>query len=72
MLSNLPRSASLSMLTPAVLHAADGQQVIDRIEQLQAIADTAAHADLIARCLKHLSLFRLSRQVAALDHVLGR
>ena len=27
---------------------------------------------LIARCLEHLSLFRLSRQVAALDHVLGR
>jgi len=64
--------AGAATLTPAALHAADGQQVIDRIQHLQAIAGTAAHASLIAQCLEHLSLFRLSRQVAALDHVLER
>lgn len=64
--------AGAATFTPTVLHAADGQQVIDRIERLQAIAGTAAHTSLIAQCLEHLSLFRLSRQVAALDHVLGR
>ncbi len=64
--------AGADTFTPPVLHAADGKQVIDRIEHLQAITGTGRHADLIARCLEHLSLFRLSRQVAALDHVLSR
>ena len=64
--------AEAATFTPPILHAADGLQVIDRIEHLQAIAATAAHTSLIAQCLEHLSLFRLSRQVAALDHVLGR
>jgi hypothetical protein len=47
--------AGADTFTPPVLHAADGQQVIDRIEHLQAIAATAAHTSLIARCLEHLS-----------------
>jgi len=64
--------ADAGTFTPAALHAADGQQVIHRIEHLQAIASTAEHAALIAQCLEHLSLFRLSRQMATLDHVLGR
>jgi hypothetical protein len=64
--------AGAATFTPPALHATDGQQVIDRIEHFRAIAGKAGHADLIARCLEHLSLFRLSRQVAALDHVLGR
>lgn len=64
--------AGAATFTPPILHAADGQQVIDRIQHLRAIAGTAAHASMIARCLEHLSLFRLSRQVAALDHVLSR
>jgi hypothetical protein len=64
--------AGAATFTPPILHAADGQQVIDRIQHLRAIAGTAAHASMIARCLEHLSLFRLSRQVAVLDHVLGR
>ena len=37
--------AGAATFTPPALHAADGQQVIDRIEHLQAIAGTAAHAE---------------------------
>ena len=57
---------------PAALHAADGQQVIDRIEHAPGHRRHGCARQLIARCLERLSLFRLSRQVAALDHVLGR
>ena len=64
--------AGAATFTPPILHAADGLQVIDLIEHLQAIAATAAHAALIAQCLEHLSPFRLSRQMATFDPVLGR
>jgi hypothetical protein len=48
------------------------QQVIDRIEHAQTIAGTSAHAELIAACLERLSVFRLSRRIAALDRILAR
>jgi hypothetical protein len=58
--------------TPSALHAMDGQQVIDRVEHAQTIAGTSAHAELIAACLERLSVFRLSRQMAAVDRILAR
>jgi hypothetical protein len=64
--------ACAATFTPPDLHAADGQQVIDRIEHAQAIAGTAEYAELIAACLARLSIFRLSHQVAALDRILGK
>jgi hypothetical protein len=64
--------AHAATFTPPALHAADGQQVIDRIEHAQTIAGTPAHAELIDACLRRLSVFRLSRQIAALDHILAR
>ncbi|GGY07368.1 hypothetical protein GCM10010358_70650 [Streptomyces minutiscleroticus] len=47
-----------------------GQEVIERLSYLRQIAGTQQHADLIAACLDRLDLFRLSRQVAALEAVL--
>jgi hypothetical protein len=64
--------ADAGAFTPPALHAADGQQVIDRIEHALAIAGTPRHAELLAACLDSLDIFRLSRQIAALDHVLER
>lgn len=58
--------------TPPALHATSGRQVIDRIEHIVGIAGTAAHARLLAACLDHLDIFRLSRQTAALDYILER
>lgn len=63
--------ACASAFAPPGLHARDGQQVIDLVEQATAIAGTARHAGLIAACLDRLSIFRLSRQVTALDRILG-
>ena len=64
--------ACAGAFTPPALHAADGQQVIDRIENAQAIAGTPRHAQLLAACLDRLGIFRLSRQIAALDRLLER
>lgn len=64
--------ACAATFTPPALHAAGGQQVIDLIGHAQAIAGTAAHAELIGACLDRLSTFRLSRQITALDRVLGK
>jgi len=58
--------------TPPALHAAGGQQVTDRIEHALAIAGTPGHARLLAACLDRLGIFRLSRQITALDRVLER
>jgi len=58
--------------TPASLHAASGRQVIQRVTEIQAIAGTARHAELIRDCLQHLGIFRLSRQLAALDQIIRR
>ena len=68
-----PATISLaSMFTPASLHAASGRQVIQRVTELQAIAGTGQHAELIRACLQHLGIFRLSRQLAVLDQIIRR
>jgi len=56
--------------TPVALHAADGDQVIRLISRLLDLAGTEDHARLIAGCMRHLDLFRLSRQVAAVNRIL--
>jgi hypothetical protein len=58
--------------TPPVLHAATGDQVAGIISGLQRIAGTSGHADLIARCIAMLGVFRLSRQIATIDRILRR
>ena len=64
--------ARASTFTPPDLHAADGKQVIQRIQEAQSIAGTGRHAELIAACLDRLSVFRLSHQVTALDLILRK
>jgi hypothetical protein len=58
--------------TPSALHAATGDEVADRISELQGIAGTARHTALIAECIQMLGIFRLSRQLAAIDRILER
>jgi hypothetical protein len=58
--------------TPPVLHAATGDEVAGIISGLQRIAGTSGHADLIARCIAMLGVFRLSRQIATIDRILRR
>jgi hypothetical protein len=62
--------ACAAAFTPLALHAADGEQVIDRIAHAQVIAGTDEHAELIGACLDRVSVFRLSRQITTLDHIL--
>lgn len=50
--------------TPPVLHARDGDEVIECLEWLAAVAGTGEHAELIASCLPFLDRSRTSRQVA--------
>jgi hypothetical protein len=68
-------------LAPASLHRADefvpdllivrdAADVVDRLAWLRSIAGSDQHAALIADCLLHLDIFRLSAQVAHLDAVL--
>jgi hypothetical protein len=64
--------ACAGRFTPPVLHAADGQQVIDRLRHAQAAAGTAWHSETLAACLERLGTFRLSRQIATLNRVLER
>lgn len=61
-----------SSFTPPALHASTGDEVADRIRELQGIAGTTLHAALIAKCIALLGSFRLSRQLAAIDHILRR
>jgi hypothetical protein len=58
--------------TPPVLHASTGDEVADIISGLQRITGTSGHADLIARCIAMLGIFRLSRQVATIDRIIRR
>lgn len=58
--------------TPPALHAATGTEVADRIIELRDIAGTTRHAALIADCLGLLGIFRFSRQVTTVNHVLRR
>jgi hypothetical protein len=61
-----------SVFTPTALHAASGQHVAGLITDLQAVAGTPCHADLIAACIARLGIFRLSRQLATIESVLRR
>jgi len=62
--------AGARQLTPPTLHATDGRQVIALVQQLRGLAGTAAHADLLAACLRRLDQFRLSRQLTTLRRLL--
>ncbi|MFC8291125.1 hypothetical protein ACFUJ0_00765 [Streptomyces sp. NPDC057242] len=55
---------------PKELIVRSSSDVIERLTRLQRIAGSQQHADLIAACLDRLDLFRLSRQVQALEAVL--
>jgi hypothetical protein len=57
---------------PAELIVADAAAVIEKTAWLREIEGTGEHAALIGRCLERLELFRLSRQVAALESVLDQ
>lgn len=58
------------VLTPAALCADDGVDVVGILDHLVAIAGTSAHAALLADCLQRRELFRVDRQVAALEGLL--
>lgn len=58
------------LFTPKSLHVTDGADVLRLCGWLREITGTVDHADLLASCLKHLDLFRASRQVAVLDQIL--
>ncbi|WP_236242340.1 hypothetical protein [Streptomyces sp. CC228A] len=60
----------VDQFVPAELIVRSGQEVFERLSYLQRIAGTQQHADLIAACLDRLDLFRLSRQVVALEAAL--
>ncbi|MEU8617232.1 hypothetical protein [Streptomyces sp. NPDC048623] len=62
--------AHADRFVPEELIVRSGVEVIERLNHLQRIAGTQQHADLIAACLDRLDLFRLSRQVDALEAVL--
>lgn len=55
---------------PRELHADDGGQVIERLRELLPVAGTAWHAALLSACIRHLDLFRLSRQIDTVTAVL--
>lgn len=55
-----------------MLHAGTGSDVAGIIGGLQRIAGTSGHAELIARCIAMLGIFRLSRQIATIDRILTR
>jgi hypothetical protein len=61
---------SAKMFTPKPLHVTNGKDVVRLCGWLREIAGTCDHADLLASCLKHLDLFRASRQVTVLDDLL--
>jgi hypothetical protein len=56
---------------PPELVVRDGADVIRAVERMRAIAGTEKHAALIAACVERLSVFRLSRQIAQLQPLLG-
>ncbi|WP_327748121.1 hypothetical protein [Streptomyces europaeiscabiei] len=61
----------VEQFVPEELVVQSGGQVIRRITDLQKIAGSQRHVELIAACLGRLELFRLSRQVDALETVLA-
>jgi hypothetical protein len=57
--------------TPAELHVADGADAARKITHLLSTVGTKQHANLLCECLEKLNLFRLSRQVEAIDSQLS-
>jgi hypothetical protein len=55
--------AHAERFTPSLLHARDGDEVIECLHWLTAIAGAGEHAELIASCLPSLDRSRTSRQV---------
>lgn len=62
---------SAGQFTPARLHVASSADVTTMITQLQHVAGTPEHVELIAGCLGALEVFRLSRQLDVLDDLLA-
>ena len=58
--------------TPRRLHVRDGKEVITLLAEMRDMAGSQRHERLIADCLEHLDLFRLSRQMTALDTILDQ
>jgi hypothetical protein len=56
--------------TPATLHVRGADDVLTCVRRLERLAGSSAHADLIADCLRHLALFRLSAQIVTIGQVL--
>lgn len=68
-----PGNASVRLgFTPPALHAATGVVVADGVTELQYIAGTPRHAELIADCIRRLGIFRLSRRVTTVNRVFRR
>ncbi|NYI05547.1 glycosyltransferase family protein [Allostreptomyces psammosilenae] len=58
--------------TPRRLHVEHATDVISRLAWLRGISGTDEHAELLADCLGHLELFRLSAQLDVLEDLLCR
>jgi hypothetical protein len=58
--------------TPAELHIHDATDVLALLRRLEPVAGSPTHAELIAACLRHLDMFRLSRQITTLNQTLER
>lgn len=58
--------------TPRTLHVNDAHDVLTAVRRLDLIAGSPAHAALIADCLRHLDIFRLSAQVTTISRILER
>lgn len=56
---------------PRELVIKTGDEAVQRLSELEQMAGSDGHADMIADCLDHLDLFRLSRQVDAVEAVLS-
>jgi hypothetical protein len=58
--------------TPSELYISDGADAARKITELSAIVGTSRHVELLNACLRRLDLFRLSRQLEAIDWKLSR
>ncbi|MGW9205687.1 glycosyltransferase family protein [Embleya sp. NPDC055664] len=62
--------ALVEHFVPGALIVDNGDQVIRRLRYLREIAGTCRHVDLLAQSVRRLELFRLTRQVDALERIL--
>lgn len=58
------------VFVPRPLHVTDADDVLAAVDWLSTIAGTSEHAEMIARCLHKLEMFRLSTHLDILDSVL--